>query len=281
MVQCRGDTSPVSAARSSSGWPRMLCNGNTLTRAAASSSASGRPSKRTHNSASGRALASVSAKLGSMARAWCRNSATDGTRASASSVGSCSRSGIARGGTGNTRSQRSRRRARLVTRILRLTHSVRSRDKPGAASATCSKLSSTSSTRPSPMKSSTRSMCGRSPVSRRPSVRAIADWTSRASASGTRSTRYTPPSNTSSRLAATSSASRVLPVPPGPVRVSRRTGADDDSSCWRALSNSRSRPTSGVGCAGKLCLVFRRGLSGIAGEKYVPPLVNLTPTGHS
>jgi hypothetical protein len=62
----------------------------------------------------------------------------------------------------------------------------------------------------------------------------------RTAASGTNTTR----SNASRASSATCNANRVLPTPPGPVSVSRRT------SGWRSRSRSdaisSSRPTRGV-----------------------------------
>ena len=53
-----------------------------------------------------------------------------------------------------------------------------------------------------------------------------------------------PSANSSANSAATWIASRVLPTPPGPVRVSRRTSGRRSNS--RMAASSRSRPTSGV-----------------------------------
>src|SRR5687768_15939538 len=61
---------------------------------------------------------------------------------------------------------------------------------------------------------------------------------------GASETQYTPPENLPRKPAATCRARRVLPIPPGPVRVRRRVWPD-----WRSeetLDISRSRPTMEV-----------------------------------
>ncbi len=71
-----------------------------------------------------------------------------------------------------------------------------------------------------------------------------------ASLMGASGTKQTPSVKSSSRLVPTSSPRRVLPTPPVPVSVTRRT-----SGCRRrahTAATSCSRPTSGVSCAGRL-----------------------------
>lgn len=117
-----------------------------------------------------------------------------------------------------------------------------------AAGNTCSKLSSSISVRrPEPRLASraTSATAGGSPVC---SARQTAGPTRSGSAIGARSTKRTPAGKSSPRPATTSSASRVLPAPAGPVRVTRR--APPERSIERARSNSAARPTSGVGGTG-------------------------------
>ena len=59
----------------------------------------------------------------------------------------------------------------------------------------------------------------RAPLSRSPSVCAIVEATSDGSRIGARATKWTPSSKRGAARAASSSARRVLPVPPGPVIV--------------------------------------------------------------
>src|SRR6266567_2158819 len=87
-------------------------------RAAASSMASGNPSRRTQISAMVRVLAGVNCKSGLAVCAHSRKSATAAYCARASPSGRWVRSGSASGGTGNSCSPRRCRTARLVTRIL-------------------------------------------------------------------------------------------------------------------------------------------------------------------
>ena len=65
-------------------------------------------------------------------------------------------------------------------------------------------------------------------------------------------------------LPATSIARRVLPVPPGPLRVTRRT-AGSSSRC-RTSCTSRSRPMNDVGCEGR----FAGYLLGVAPDRLSP-----------
>ena len=85
--------------------------------------------------------------------------------------------------------------------------------------------------------------------SRTPSTLATALGTSVASASAASSTSQTPSRNASTRLAATAWPSRVLPTPPGAVRVSSRAAPRSR----RASAISRSRPTKLVSWWGRLC----------------------------
>ena len=117
----------------------------TLTRAAASSMASGRPSNRAQISVTADAFSRVSSKSGLAATARCRNSSTAGywDRTSTESVDRGT--GSASGGTGNSCSPYTCSAARLVTRILRLGPITSSSATVGAACTRCSKLSNRNS----------------------------------------------------------------------------------------------------------------------------------------
>ena len=65
------------------------------------------------------------------------------------------------------------------------------------------------------------------------------------------STQHTPAGKDSRADLAAARASRVFPVPPGPVRVSRRARA---TACTMSLS-SLSRPTSGVSRTGSCAVI--------------------------
>ena len=132
-----------------------------------------------------------------------------------------------------------------------VTPSVRSRSSPidGAASSTCSTLSITSSV----VGASGKPLDDLLDPSRPGS-----SWTPSAAAiaPGTRSTLRQPgqvdevgdPGNASRSPAATSSASRVFPTPPGPVSVVKRASSSDA----RTAAASSTRPTSRVAGRGRL-----------------------------
>jgi hypothetical protein len=221
--------------------------GNSRRRAAASSMARGRPSSRATTSAISGALSASRTKWGSTAAARSAN------RASASlppgSAASSSGRGKGRGASGNSCSSDSRSGVRLVasTRI------------PGAASSscaattaagrTCSKLSSTRSSRLDRRWSVSAWAAGRSGSSGTPRAVATADRTSSGSATSASETNQAPCGKASSREAATSTARRVLPDPGGPVTQTRRRAC---SSPWSSAS-SRRRPTKPVRWAGRWC----------------------------
>ena len=81
-----------------------------------------------------------------------------------------------------------------------------------------------------------------------PIARAIAGMTRSVSATLPSGTNHAPSGYSSARLAATWSARRVLPVPPGPVSVTSRVLARSA----RISSSSRSRPTNDVSSIGRL-----------------------------
>ena len=62
--------------------------------------------------------------------------------------------------------------------------------------------------------------------------------TSLGSDMGASATKYTPSRYASRNMAATSIATRVLPVPPGPISVNRRGTADVGRSICRMLART-------------------------------------------
>ena len=95
----------------------------------------------------------------------------------------------------------------------------------GAAASTCSKLSATSSSCLAARKRST-AWLGDSPASRMiPSALTIAAGTSSGRCTAASDTKHAPSAKSASTARAASSASRVLPTPPGPVSVNSRTDA--------------------------------------------------------
>jgi hypothetical protein len=218
-------------------------------RAAASSIARGSPSRRTQISAMVRALASVSWKLGLMARPRCTKRVQAAYCARTSLVGRCFRSGRGSGETANSRSPCSRSGARLVTSRCRFGQAANRSASLGAAASTCSKLSSSSRRECSPSARCTSSSTVRAAVSRRPSAWAMAGSTRSGSLMAARGTKQTLPAKSGRKSRATASKRRVLPTPPGPVRVSRRTsGRRSKAVSW---VSSCSRPSRGVSGSGR------------------------------
>ena len=120
-------------------------------------------------------------------------------------------------------------------------HAPRTALTAGAASRRCSKLSrrrSSSLPRRNPVRSSGA-----------PIVCATSESRSSGSESPTSGTQNTPSRCVPTSSAATCSASRVFPVPPGPVSVSRRVPSE---SIATSSSTSRSLPTSGLEATGRL-----------------------------
>ena len=89
---------------------------------------------------------------------------------------------------------------------------------------------------------------GRAPASATPTAVAIRDGTSIGSRIGSSGTKKTPSGKASAAAEASCSDSRVLPVPPGPVRVSNRVVARSRA----ASSSSAARPTNVVSWVGRL-----------------------------
>ena len=232
-VRCRGSASRGPVSRSSREPIRSSsCAGEkTRSRAAASSSASGNRSSRAHSlSTTGDGSTSTSA-----AAARSRSNAT------ASPADS--------GGTANTRSADSCNRSRLVASTTSSSHAASSLATTSARSGSrCSALSSrTSIRRPWSRASSVRSRPAPS-SSRTPSASASAPRTCSPRLTGASPAHHSPPGNTSGNPAAAASASRVLPIPPAPVSVTRRAAARTS----RTAATSSWRPTNGVSCTGNL-----------------------------
>ena len=160
--------------------------------------------------------------------------------------------GTASGGPRTSRSPERRSGSRLVASTVSPGQAASRSATSGAASITCSKLSSTS-------RADRRRRARRQHVAER----AVADLThpegagdrrqrrGRARDTAPRATNQTPSANASAAAsAAARRASRVLPTPPGPVSVTRRTSGRRSSSPTAAIS--RSRPTSEVSGTGRL-----------------------------
>ena len=118
----------------------------------------------------------------------------------------------------------------------------------GAASSTCSRLSRTSSVRRPRRWTTSASVARCREVSLRPSVEAIVVATRPGSTIGASSTNTVSRDRPSPVVAST--ASRVLPVPAGPVSVRSRTSARPSSA--RISRSSFSRPTKEVERAARL-----------------------------
>ncbi len=82
-----------------------------------------------------------------------------------------------------------------------------------------------------------------------PSARATVTGTKSGSVIGARSTYQIPSLNSSASWLATCIASRVLPAPPAPVKVTSRFSASS-SRTWVSCA---SRPTKLVSCTGRCC----------------------------
>ena len=193
------------------------------------------------------AFSAVSAKPGAAACARSTKRATEATRTSSSGPGSRARSGRGSGATPNSLSPEMCRAVRLVTSIFSRGAPPSSAASAGAASVTCSKLSRRSSG--SPETSRLSSFAKASAPSTPPaasSPKASATWgiTRAGSWVAARDAKHTLSLKSPRRSSASCSARRVFPVPPGPVRVSRRTSGRRR----RALSTARSasRPMSEV-----------------------------------
>ena len=208
-------------------------------RAAASSRARGTPSSVAQMRTTASTFSSVTSNSGDAARARSRNSRTAGDSSAVSTRTAGEGSGSASGCTSKTRSPRSLSSARLVTRKVVFGSSVNSCARRGAASRICSKLSSTSSIRRSPTARARSATASLDPESRTPRASAIAAATRVGSVTCSSSTNDTSSSPRSAIRWAISMASRLLPIPPGPARVTRRTSSRSRSASTSATSACR------------------------------------------
>ncbi len=177
------------------------------------------------------AFSAVRAKSSRAARARSTKRRTAGVSPSSPRGGRRASSGRARGGTAKPCSPERRSTARLVARTARRGQAARRSVTSGAASSTCSQLSRSSSACRSRRNARSPATSGRPPASRTPSTPATAEATRAGSRTGARGTNQTPSGKAPATSSATRSASRVLPTPPGPVRVSRRTPS------WRSAGD--------------------------------------------
>ena len=159
------------------------------------------------------------------------------------------RSGSSSGGTAYRRSPRTCKAARLVIRAFNPGHASSNSTTSGAASSTCSNVSSTSSRRCAWSTDVSRSSSGRPASSLTSSARAIVASTSAGSLTGASATKDVPSLKAACTSRATSRLRRVLPMPGGPTSVSRRTSLC--SSALRTAARSCLRPISRVSGAGR------------------------------
>ena len=234
-----------------------ICStGSTLTRAAASSIAKGMPSRRVQISMTAGAFAKVSWKLGWTAVARSKKSRmhSNCSRRSVNPI-SCG-SGKLRVGTGQSVSPVIFNASRLVVNSCKLGQRLNKVVARWAtASMRCSQLSMTSNMALSPTKLAMASRTGTWGAALIPSARATARTTCASSVRAANSTHQTPWAKRSIRSVATWIARRVLPLPPAPLRVSRR-------AAWGAGVSSRFtaviaavRPTKLVSGMGKLVIL--------------------------
>ena len=165
---------------------------STRMHAAASSIASGTPSRARQMRATSSAFSTVRSNRASAACARSRKSRTAGASAISASDTRAGSSGRPSGSTSNTCSPCTRSRARLVTMTVASGSSVSSDVDLGAAAMTCSKLSSTMRSRRPRRAIASRSIVGTPPSSRTPSARATAGSTPPGSRTCSRATNVDP-----------------------------------------------------------------------------------------
>ena len=150
-------------------------------------------------------------------------------------------------GTRQVTSPGTPRPSRLVARIRRSGQQPSSLVASSAdAASRCSQLSSTSSRRCG--RSTRIRRCARSAPARSstPAARATAAQTRSGSGTPLRSTRFTPSANPGAAMAAPSIASRVLPTPPAPTRVTSRSPPGARSPPSRPGHGRPGRSTAAV-----------------------------------
>ena len=209
-VACRSGTPwirPVSVASASSSRAASSAAARCAILEAASSSASGMPSRRRQMRATGRAVAESSRNAGEAFPARSRNSCTESRRASRAGSAGSRRSGSSRDGTRQTTSPGRRRGSRLVASTA--TPAQRSSNamaNSAQAPSRCSQLSSSTTILRSASCSTTAAVVGRAPVSARPRDAAAAAGISRPSRTPDRSTSHTPAGSCPRRRARSMSA---------------------------------------------------------------------------
>ncbi len=203
-------------------------------RAAASSIASGSPSSRVQTPATASSSASSGSKPCTAARAR--------------STKSCTADEPSSGGTGYTCSPETLTGVRLVTTTRRPAAALTRSASSGPVATSCSKLSTTSSVGRSRNRSTSAAFGERPPETFTASACAIAGTTSAGSVTAASETNATEPSNAGASRRASAIASRVFPIPPGPVSVTMRSPSPRMSAA--TSSSSRSRPTSDVSGSG-------------------------------
>ena len=216
-----------------------------LTRDAASSMASGSPSRRRQMAATSAALPGVTVKPGLTMSACCANSCA---AAQAATSPAPAARGTSSGSTGCSCSPCRCSGRRDVASTTRPGAADSNAATTPAAPGSCSRLSRTSRAWRSCRCPVTISAAGRVPLTSRHSARVFhITSASRTAASGT---KYTPCRKASASDEAAARASRVLPTPPVPVSVTRRTNGCRSLTLSR--STSPSLPISGVMGSGRL-----------------------------
>ncbi|MCF6427235.1 hypothetical protein L2C96_33725 [Amycolatopsis tucumanensis] len=248
--RCRG---PAAGSVPASRWNRRSRRrttsdtDNDRNRTAASSIASGSPSRRRHSATTAARFSGVTAKSGSTARARSTSSWTAGTWSRAPVPAASLSSGTASGASRCTRSPPMPSGSRLVARTRRPGSASSSRSTSRAvASRTCSQLSRTSSVLVPERWSTTRSTASRLDWSGTPIAVATvgATWVSCVTLAS--STTRTPPGRLVRSAAVI--AVRVLPTPPGPVTVTSRWARSSASSCAKVWRRPTKLVSATAGC---------------------------------
>ena len=249
--RCHSPAAPAQQPERSSSRCRICSGDSTRNRAAASSIASGSPSRRRQIRPIVPWLPAVTVNPGrtSVARAGEQPDRLvlyrlPGPRQVFGSV-------TGNGATATMCSPGTPSACRLVARTRSPgTAASRSATTPAHRSTRCSQLSSTRSSCLSARWLITTLRAGRVDRSRRPSASATVCSSNARSCNAASSTSHTPSANARRTPAATRSASRVLPTPPTPVNVTRRAV----DSTLLASEISPRRPTKLVSSAGRLSL---------------------------
>ena len=237
-----------------------------LTRAAASSIASGMPSKCRQIPATVDAFWSVSVKRWSTARARSLKSTIAPNESASAALSRRAASGVGTLSDGKryVYSPAVRSGSRLVARIANLGQPANSAPATIAASVmTCSQLSRISKSALFLRYAISVSSSGRSGTSCTPSVDAIAATTKAGSPTGASATKQTAVSPVSLSAVPTCNAVWVFPMPPAPVSVTSRCSRTSRATS----SSSTSRPTKLVRESGK----FETPVSGQGPSGNAPP----------